>query len=202
MIPVRIYVEGGGDTWPTRTACRQGFSDFFGKILPPGCRPRIIAAGGRNEAYQSFCTALKQGGAFVMLLVDSEDPVPAKMAVWVHLKTRDGWDQPKPASADHAHMMVTCMEAWFLADTQALAAYYGQGFLTNSLPKNPDVEKIPRGDIVAALEHATRNTRTKGQYHKTRHAFQILGSLDPDKVARASSHASHLYAVLRAKCQS
>ncbi len=198
--PMRIYVEGGGDNWPTLTACRQGFREFLSKVLPSQCRPRIIAAGGRDNAYQSFCTALKQSDALVVLLVDSEDPVAGRTSPWAHLKTRDRWDQPNGATDDQVQLMVTCTEAWLLADKEALAEYYGQGFRLNSLPKNAAVETLLRRDIRAALEHATANTRTKGRYHKTKHAFALLGLIDPAKVRKAAPHADRLCRFLLTKC--
>ena len=47
-------------------------------------------------------------------------------------------------------------------------------------------------DVVRALENATRNTRTKGHYDKTRHGFELLASIDPAKVRQRSKHADRL----------
>ena len=35
---------------------------------------------------------------------------------------------------------------------------------------------------------ATRQSKTKGQYGKAKHSFEILGQLDPDKVQEKSKH--------------
>ena len=88
--------------------------------------------------------------------------------------------------------MVQCMEAWFLADREVVADYYGEGFNRNALPGQQDIEQIAKADVARALENATRNTRTKGQYHKTRHGFELLARIDPAKVRRASKHADRL----------
>src|SRR5580658_3722390 len=95
MVGMRLYVEGGGDTKLLRTACREGFSIFLGRAGLRGHMPRIVACGGRRQADDDYCTALKQGAHAAMLLVDSEDPV-ATNAPWVHLSQRAGdeWDYP------------------------------------------------------------------------------------------------------------
>jgi hypothetical protein len=67
--------------------------------------PRIIACGGRDDAFDRFRHAPEEQHA--ILLVDSEGPVATKP--WVHLKARDGWD-PGAATDDQAQLMVACME--------------------------------------------------------------------------------------------
>lgn len=197
MVSVRIYVEGGGKNHDTLARCRQGFHGFFGKFVSAGRQPKVIACGDRGTTFDRFRTALSEyQDAFVILLVDSERSIAPGVAPWMHLKMRDGWDQPAGATDDQAHLMVQCMEAWFLADKDVVADYYGEGFNPNTLPGQQDIEQIDKGDVVRALENATRNTRTKGQYHKTRHGFELLARIDPAKVRQSSRHADHLCQVL------
>ena len=81
------------------------------------------------------------------------------------------------------------MESWFLADPEALSSFYQQRFRPQALPGNPgQIEQIPKKDVDDGLERATRAT-AKGRYHKGRHSFEILASLDPDKVKTASPYA-------------
>jgi hypothetical protein len=95
--------------------------------------------------------------------------------------------------------MVQAMEAWFFADRVSLAAYYGQGFRLNALPGDEHhIEAIPKDDLVPSLESASRDTKTKGQYHKTRHGFALLARIDPAKVEAGSPHAEALHRFLRA----
>ena len=94
--------------------------------------------------------------------------------------------------------MVQCMETWFLADKATLAQYYGNGFKQSALPPNPTIEVISRKDVFEGLVRATAATR-KGQYHKTRHAFDILERLDPEAVRQQSPHAAALFATLLGK---
>ena len=197
----RLYVEGGGDRNPSKTKCRKAFQAFLRKAGLEGRLPRIFASGSRQQAYGDFRHAL---GAFrgddpVLLLVDSEGPVAAGTGPWQHLKDRDGWDRPAGADDDHVHLMVQCMETWFLADRATLAGYFGNGFRENSLPGRPDVEEISKQDLERGLSDATRSSRRKGAYHKGCDSFAILAELDPDKVADASPHARRFLEALRAK---
>lgn len=157
--------------------------------------PKIIACGSREDAYDRFCTAISiYENTFSILLVDSEGPVAAHIGRWIYLKERneDGWDKPENADEDNVHFMVQCMESWFIADKQCLLKFYGQGFVLNAIPKNPDIEKIPKIEIYNGLKKATRNTKTKGKYGKGSHSFEILSRVDPAKVRNASSHAEIL----------
>lgn len=200
MVGVRLYVEGGGDQRATLGPCRQGYRALLDKVLGDRPKPRIIACGGRRAAFDDFCTALG-GGANNLLLVDAEDPVQAGQTAWQHLSARDGWQRPPAATDDHAHLMVECMESWFLADKDALAAFYGQGFRKASLPANPKVEEIARKDLAAGLEAATRDTRTKGRYHKTRHGFDLLARIDATRLEHAAPWARRFFETLRAWCR-
>lgn len=94
--------------------------------------------------------------------------------------------------------MTQAMEAWFLADREALAVYYDGGFRLNALPGSPkDIESIRKGDLEPRLKQATRDTRTKGEYHKTRHGFALLSEIDPAKVEAGSQHAKLFHDFLR-----
>ena len=135
----------------------------------------------------------------MLLLVDSEGPVAAGTGPWQHLKDRDGWDRPEGATDAHVHLMVQCMEAWFLADRAALAEYFGNGFSENSLPGRLDVEEVSKQDLERGLNTATRNSRPKGAYHKGRDSFALLAKQDPDRVADASPHARRFLEILCAR---
>jgi hypothetical protein len=195
-VKVRIYVEGGFQG-SSKAACRQAFRAFFEKIIPRGSFA-VIASGDRATAFKDFCSALRQNhGEYIVLLVDSEEAVA--VGPWQHLATRQGdhWQRPAGASDDQAQLMVQVMESWFLADRQALVDYYGQDFLVASLPGQANIESISKADVFEALEHASRKTRTKGKYHKTKHGFDLLEMIDPNLVRAASTHAARLLVVLQ-----
>ena len=90
------------------------------------------------------------------------------------------------------------MEAWFLADREALAEFYDDGFLAKSLPGSPtNIEAVLKEDLESRLKQASRQTKTKGEYHKTRHGFALLALIDPKKVEDASPHAASFHKFLR-----
>ncbi len=120
--------------------------------------PKVIACGGRRNAYKSFCAEVaRTGGDSALLLVDSEGPLEAEDA-WEHLRQRDSWSRPDDAGADSAHLMVQVMESWFLADRAALARYFGQRFRPNALPQSTRVEGIPKDDVLRGIKDASRQT--------------------------------------------
>jgi hypothetical protein len=196
-VSVRIYVEGGGDNKDTIKRCKEGFASYCQKLAPPNRRPSIVACGGRQQTFDRFNTAVldSRAGEICVLLVDAEDRVTAQIPP-EHLRTRDGWDFPV---LDHAKvfLMVQAMEAWFLADREALATFYGEGFLAKSLPGSPtNIEAIRKDDLEPRLKHASKPTQ-KGEYHKTKHGFALLALIDPLKVGTGSPHAANLHQFLR-----
>ena len=200
---IKIFVEGGGDRNLLRRECRKGFSNFFSKAGMKGRMPSVVASGSRREAFDDFRAAVHRPGKydFIVLLVDSEDPVAAETGPWQHLKKRDNWDQPSETTDDQVHLMVQCMEAWFLADKKRLMEYYGKDFKQNALPARQDIEKIPKDDVLNGLKNATRSGVSKGEYEKGQHSFDILAQIDPNKVIVASPHAKRLVDTLNEKAK-
>ncbi len=189
---VKIYVEGGGDSPDTIKRCKQGFSEYCNKLSQPSRRPAIVACGSRNETFDRFRTAVTHGkpGEKFALLVDSEGPVANGVTAPSYLGIRERWDFTG-LPPQGVFLMVQAMEAWLLADRATLAAHYGQGFRLNSLPYTErTIEEIPKDDLEPSLKNASAGTRSKGQYHKTRHAFALLAKIDPAKVGAGSAHAA------------
>lgn len=197
---VKIYVEGGGDASALRRECRRAFTEFFRRAGFAGRMPSVVACGSRRSAFEDFRAAVRRSSEdqFLMLLVDSEEAVADADTPWQHVSKRDRWSRPACAADDSLCLMVQCMEAWLVADTDNLKAYYGQGFNLRKLPRRPEVERIPKADLYAALDSATRNCK-KGSYgrSKGRHSFGILATVDPAKVAAASPHAKRLLETLQ-----
>ncbi len=166
---IRIYFEGDD-------ALRPGFSHFFEELKTKAGarRVRLIAGGSGTEAEKDYRIALGQHPeAWNVLLRDSE-----------------GDEVPK--SEDH-FWMVQLMEAWFLADPEALETYYGKkNFNRNALKKNPRIEEVPKSDVLECLKEASRESQ-KGPYHKTKHAPEILQRIDPLKVRNAAPHCELLF---------
>ncbi len=202
---IRIYIEGGGDYKETKRTLRQGFSECFKDLVNLAREHKvkwnIIACGSRNSAFDDFKTALRlHTAAFNVLLVDSEAPVAITTSPSQHLKNRDDWDFP-PIEEKQIHFMVQMMEAWIVADVETLQKFYGQRFHANSIPKNKNVEQIAKTEIEAGLKTATQKTQ-KGEYHKTRHAPDILKLLDMGKVRGAAPYCERLFETLKEKITS
>ena len=197
-IEIRIYVEGGGSDKLTRSMLRRGLEEFLREPVDAARRSRaslrISVCGSRNDAHDDFrCGVRVNSGVHCILLVDSEGPVTAPSRRQ-HLVSRDGWDLSGVAE-EQLHLMVQMMEAWLIADKQALAMYYGKGFGANALPARENVEQIPKPELESALKAATRQTQ-KGEYHKTRHGPELLGRIDPLRVREAAPHCERLFAAL------
>ena len=200
---VRLFIEGGGRDKEPRAFLRQGFHAFFGELIAVARSQRIswnlTVCGSRENAYRLFTNALDQySDAFVILLVDAEGPV--RDNPWDHLRVEDGWRKGQ-ATDDQAHLMVQVMEAWLVADQDALAAFYGQGFLVNRLPAaTGNVETFDRHDLARALADATRQT-SKGKYHKIQHAYKLLGIVSPSKVRTRAPSCDRLFSTVAGRMQ-
>jgi hypothetical protein len=197
---VRVYVEGGGNTRAARSRLREGFHGFFATLRELARQRRIrwdvIPSGSRKEAFDDFMAALRSHpDSWVVLLVDSEDAVFSQPRT--HLQKRDGWDL-NAAAEDQVHLMVQAMEAWLLADPDTLAAYYGQRFNRNALPRRQNLEDEPKAGLYAALDSATRKTQ-KGVYAKIAHASDLLARVDVIKSQNRAAHCKRFFDTVRSK---
>ena len=194
---VRLFVEGGGDGKRNRNDFQQGFRALIRKVAAK--TPRIVACGSRQNALDKFCLALSRGEN-ALLLVDSEALIAPQNVgrPWAHLAEQDKWEKPFGASDDDAHLMAQCMESWFVADPDALAAHFGWGFSPAKLPQNPKVEEVAKSDVMSGLRAATRKTGS-GEYHKTRDGFALIGKINPLRVETRALHAKRFFDILRRK---
>jgi hypothetical protein len=202
---IRVYLEGGGKAG-TKGEIRRGFRGFLKEIYALARKkknteqPLVIACGSRESTFKAFSIAMRSDPqSFNVLLVDSDAPVngtPRK-----HLQKQNRSWNLKGIADDQCHLMVQMMEAWIVADIEALEGYYGQGFKRNSIPKSSDVERIDKVHLMRALKLATSKTK-KGKYSKTEHAPDLLERLDASRVRSAARHCELLFAVLEKKVNS
>lgn len=75
------------------------------------------------------------------------------------------------------------MEAWIVADPEALEDFYKKEFKKNKLPQRLNLEEEPKDDIYTKLDAATAGC-LKGRYAKIKHASQLLQKINPEKVAK------------------
>ncbi len=185
---IRLYFEGDA-------RLRPGMSEFLEELRErardANCRFRLIACG--NRTLEDFCDGLHtHPEAHVLALLDSDGPLTEERRRGFF--NRRDWDPPAEAGnpADRVFWMVQVMEAWFLADPEALAAFYGDGFQPRALRRNPHVEEIPKNDVLESLRKASRASR-KGGYHKTKHAPALLARIRADRVRAAAPNCERLF---------
>ncbi|MFM8476002.1 MAG: DUF4276 family protein [Planctomycetaceae bacterium] len=201
MKRIVIYVEGGGDSTSQQAELRRGFDQLFIKQKQAAGRKRLslrfVLSGSRNGACRDFLVKMRTPEADTVygLLVDSEDAIaleaPGKSVVNAqvrkrHLINRDG-SELNEVPEERIHLMVHCMEAWIVADADALAKYFGAGFKPKKLPANKNLEEVPKETLYRQLADATKET-SKGEYSeanqsKIKHATKLLEVIDPIRVA-------------------
>ena len=181
---IRIYFEGS-------PRLREGFN----KLIRPRIertshnrvRFKLIAGGSTEETIKDFNKAASiHKDASIIMLIDSDQAYDSGLLM--NIRSQIGAN----VQDEQIHFMVQVMESWFLADRDTLKQYYGREFQESRLPQNSDVERIPKSDVIAGLENATRDT-SKGKYHKTKHAPQLLSNLDADKVCSAAPSCKRLF---------
>lgn len=204
MVDVVLYVEGGGDGRLLHDQCRKGFRLFLEGAGLKGRMPRIVACGGREQAYDRFCMkveeAEKHKNCIPILLIDSECAIDPKYETgdhedwkpWDFLTDNEGkkWNCPSGAKNSQCHFMVQCMESWLLCDIENLKTFFGQGFSEKNLPKaGTNVESIDKQKVYNCIKDATQRSEKKGCYNKGSHSFVLLGTTDYKKVISKSKWA-------------
>ena len=197
MSGVAIYMEGGGKGKESQSALRQGMDGFLRRLKDAArakkWRWKLVCCGPRGDALRGFQNAVARGDDTVtVLLVDAEGPVTKP--VREHLRDRDKWELGF-AEDDAVHLMVQTMETWIVADSAALAGYYGQGFNKKALSDRENLEEEPKANVENKLNRATERSR-KGRYHKIEHARHLLERIDAERVQARCPHCRRLFDVL------
>ena len=197
---IRIYVEGGGNE-SSKANLREGFNQFLQTVRDRArsskLRWQVVPSGSREDTYKAFRAGLSSHAEDqVLLLVDSEGEVTGSPIEHLCGKGKGGWDR-ELLSDENCHLMVQLMEAWFIADVEKLAEFYGQGFRESAIPRTKDVEKVDKKRVLDSLTKATANT-SKRAYDKKRdrHASELLRCIRPEKVRQKSRHCARLFTAL------
>lgn len=197
---VKLYIEGGGSGPVQDTLFRAGWAAFFEKAGLGKIRkmPSTFRGGSREQTFDAYKRAVqtRRPDELPILLVDSEDILVDGLSGWDHLAARDGWQRPRGAGDEDAFLMVACMEAWFVADREALSKFFVDCWRAKALPQWPDLERVEKGNLLQALARATNDGAVK-RYSKGRTSFELLKVIDPGIVQQRCPSARKLIERLR-----
>lgn len=187
---IRFHVEG-------HPRLHSGFQKFLSEIREAARRRGVgwTLTMAQGQAVRDFMKGLRtQPDAFHVLLMDSEGSADGQLREDLH--RRSDWSPPRgnTVSPEQEQWMVQVMESWFLADRDALRAYYGARIRESSLPQNPQIEQISEQDVLEGLTRATG-----GDYHKGADAPRILELLKPGQVRARAPHCRRLFDTLLEK---
>lgn len=172
-----LFVEGEPNS--PNGDLRMGMEHLLSKKLK-GKMPKIIigagySQGGKSQTINKFKTN-KIDSKQTLVLVDLDGPESERVT---DLESQNLLDRK-----DDVFYMVQEMESWFLSQPEMLNKYYGidnnKKNISDKLPKKPPSE-IANPDKV--LKKITKNTQ-KGEYHKIKHAVELLKRLDADKLEK------------------
>lgn len=170
---VVLYVEGTTDD--TNGDLRQGFENLLKKELA-GKMPSIKLGDGISQTIDKFKNT--EGVKFLLIDLDGVNETKEK-----RLKN---YDLP----IEQTFFMVQAMEAWFLSQPEMLNEFYKKDL---KIPKK-HASEIIKPDI--KLRELTKNSPKK-EYHKVRHAVELLAKLDIEKLKKTFPDFNDLIEVLK-----
>ncbi|MDQ3179262.1 MAG: DUF4276 family protein [Acidobacteriota bacterium] len=199
---IKLYVEGGGKGSHKRATIKlqQGFDSFFKKLKDAAQSRkisfRIIPSGNSQNTYEDFIRSVENSPqSFNVMLVDSDDALAENESARDFLQKKYKKWKLKKIADEQCHLMVQIMESWFIADVDALKKFYGQGFNSNAIPKNSNVETIAKSRVESSLKTAILKTN-KSEYHKIVHGAKLLELINPQKICEAAPHCRELFKII------
>lgn len=187
---VRLYVEGGYSA-ESKKKLRRCFRTFLEKGDEIIRRNReslqIVFCGSRSSTSDDFQNALAaHPKAFNVLLVDSDAPKDIALSCKQHLGLKI-----KSVDESQCHLMVQEIEAWFLADVEALQKFYGTKLKDKAI-RNRNIEQIDQPKEI--LKKACQD-----DYNEIDDAASLLEIIDVAKVRDAAPHCERLFKTLMEK---
>lgn len=180
-----LFVEGEPNS--PNGDLRQGLCKLLDQKLK-GKLPKIILGGGKSQTINKFKTIELAAEQF-LLLVDLD-----KGQDYIQ---KDLEDNGLSTNSNNVFYMVQEMESWFLSQPEILDKFYGKdnnGKLVSEKQAKRKVIDIAEPD--KELQKLTKNTK-KGEYHKVKHAVELLKLLDANKLEKEFSEFERLIAKLK-----
>jgi len=198
-VKIRLYVEGGpkGTHADGLRRFKNSFKQHLARLDPLLKSLEVSPCGSTEETVRDFARAVHESepNCVVSLLVDADAPVTANSPA-KHLEAKLNSAKVPQGVRSNIFLMVQCMEAWLVTDIDALEKCFGTKVRAIKFPPNPDIEAVPKRDVLDVLDVAARHTPT-GHYHKVRDGAKMLAELQPAAVAERSRHARALHEFLR-----
>ena len=176
---MEVYLEGHRRL---RTPMKMFLRTAVATIHNQSIHLNVEPSGSREDAIKR-CVRDRNS----LLLIDSEGEDVSQLAQRVASQI---------GATNRAYFMVQQMEAWFIADRDALANYYKTGFRESALPQNRNPEDVSKQDIENGLRNATQEC-AKQRYLKGRDDVGLLNALNPATVYSACPNFKSLIDFLR-----
>ena len=181
---VTIHFEGDGKLKP---GFRKLFARHADRARGNRIRFNLISGGPNAETVKDFLRSCRQNPSDLnVLLVDSEGPAPSVADAIQKLRSQSYWDASAAVDDGQINFMVQAMEAWFIADPQALARHFGNSFNAGGLPNPRNAETISPKDLTDSIDQALRGVggRRRREYDKARDGARLLELIDEAAVRR------------------
>lgn len=165
-----LFIEG--EPLSPNGDLRQGISKLLAQLLFKKL-PKIILGGGKTFTIDKFKNNKLQAD-MSLLLIDLDKP---ENEIENDLKENNLVN-----SREDVFYMIQEMESWFLSQPEILDFFYGKD-LNHKLISEKIIKKNAQdfSNPDDELKKLTRNTK-RGEYHKIKHAIELLKLLDAKKL--------------------
>ena len=189
---IRLYIEGDSEL-------RPGFIHFFGRQIKQagemGIRFEVRLTGSTEKTLGAFLIANHENPDDLnVCLIDSDRSEDGTLwqELLQHKAQHPRWRRLRKPDREQAHWMIQAMEAWFLADREALRRHFGSRLRERQIP-NSNAEEVSNPKRVLRRASASRPER---RYHETRDAPELLRRLNIEKVRQAAPACERLLRTL------
>ncbi len=188
---VNIVFEGHSGLRP---GFHQLFYPYMSRARERRIRFNLVAGGSQIETVKDFLRYCRSSPHQLnVLLIDSEKPVANTTQAVSSLRSDSSWDISAACADEQINFMVQAMEAWFIADPQALTERFGQSFRINALPNPQNAELTTPGELVAAIHRGLRHSGSRRRYYdKVADGVKLLQLIDLARVSQRCPHFKRL----------